>query len=94
MNKTELIQAMVEKTGLKRKDVETMINTYWQVTTETLAKGEAINLVGIGSFEVTKRAARQGRNPKTGEAITLAASNQVKFKAGKSIKDAVNAKAK
>jgi len=90
MHKSELISAVIEKTDQTRKAVEAMVNAYGHVTTEASARGEVISLVGIGSFEVAHRAARQGRNPKTGETLTIAASKQVKSKPGKPLKFAVS----
>ena len=89
MNKTELITEMVSQTNLSRKDVETVLNSFIEVVTSELKKGERIQLVGFGTFEVAERAARIGRNPATKEIIEIAASKDPKFKAGKALKDAV-----
>ena len=91
MNKTELIMAMAEKGELTKKNAEAALNAFVDVVSEGLTKGEKIQIVGFGTFEVAERSAREGRNPQTGEAITLAASRVPKFKAGKGLKDAVNA---
>lgn len=90
MNKTEFVAAIAEKTGLSKKDAEKAVKAYAEVVTEELKKGEKIQVVGFGTFEVSARSERQGRNPLTGETITIAASNVPKFKAGKALKDAVN----
>ena len=90
MNKTELIAAIAEKTELSRKDAEKALKAFTEVVEEELKKGEKIQLVGFGTFEVSERAAREGRNPQTGETMTIAASKAPKFKAGKALKDLVN----
>ena len=90
MNKTELIAAIAEKTELSRKDAEKALNAFTEVVEEELKKGEKIQLVGFGTFEVSERAAREGRNPQTGETMQIAASKSPKFKAGKALKDAIN----
>lgn len=90
MNKTELIAAMAEKTELPRKDVEAALKAFEEVVSEELQKGEKVQIVGFGIFEVSERAAREGRNPQTGESIMIAASKTPKFKAGKALKDLVN----
>ncbi len=91
MNKTELVAAIAEKTELSKKDSEKALKAFVDVVTEELTKGEKIQLVGFGTFEVSERAAREGRNPQTGKTMTIAASKAPKFKAGKALKDAVNA---
>lgn len=91
MNKTELVAAIAEKTELSKKDSEKALKAFIDVVTEELTKGEKIQLVGFGTFEVSERAAREGRNPQTGKTMTIAASKAPKFKAGKALKDAVNA---
>lgn len=91
MNKTELIAAIAEKTELSKKDAEKAVKAFTDVVSEELKKGEKIQLVGFGTFEVVERSAREGRNPKTGEAMPIAASKAPKFKAGKALKDMVNA---
>ena len=91
MNKTELIAAVAEKAEISKKDAEKAIKAFTEAVSEELVKGGKIQLVGFGTFEVSERAAREGRNPKTGEAMTIAASKTPKFKAGKALKDMVNA---
>ena len=92
MNKSELIAAMAAKTGETKKDAEAALNSFVSVVTEALVKGEKVQLVGFGSFEVRKRAARKGRNPQTKEEIKIPASKAPVFKAGKSSKELVNKK--
>ena len=92
MNKTELIAAIAAKTGETKKDAEATLNAFVNVVSETLAKGYKVQLVGFGSFEVRKRAARKGRNPQTKEEIKIPASKAPVFKAGKALKDLVNKK--
>ena len=91
MNKTELVAAIVEKTELSKKEAEKAVKAFTEVVADELKKGEKIQLVGFGTFEVADRPAREGRNPKTGETMTIAASKTPKFKAGKALKDMVNA---
>ena len=90
MNKAELIAAVAAKTGDTKKGVEASINAFVDVVTEALVKGDKVQLVGFGSFEVRKRAARKGRNPQTKEEIKIPASKAPVFKAGKALKDKVN----
>lgn len=90
MNKAELINAATEKAGLSKKDTETAINAAIDVITEALTKGDKVQLVGFGAFEVKARAERIGRNPKTKESIKIPASKVPVFKAGKALKDAVS----
>ena len=90
MNRTELVAAMAEKSGLSKKDVDKALKAFIDTTTETLAKKESIQLVGFGTFTTAERAEREGVNPATGKKIKIAASTQPKFKAGKALKDAVN----
>ncbi len=90
MNKTELVAAMAEKTELSKKDAEKALKAFTDVVAEELTKGEKIQLVGFGTFEVVDRPAREGRNPKTGETMKIAASKAPKFKAGKALKDSIN----
>ena len=90
MNKTELVAAIVEKTELSKKDAEKAVKAFTEVVADELKKGEKIQLVGFGTFEVSERAAREGRNPQTGETMKIAASKAPKFKAGKALKDAIN----
>ena len=89
MNKTELINAVAEKADLSKKDAEAAITAMVDAITEALAQEEKVQLVGFGSFEVKTRAARVGRNPKTGEEIPIAEAKPPVFKAGKALKDAV-----
>lgn len=91
MNKVELVAAIAEKSELSKKDSEKALTAFIDVIEETLAKGEKIQLVGFGTFETTDRPARTGRNPLTKEAIEIAASRAPKFKAGKALKEIVNA---
>lgn len=91
MNKTELVAAIAEKTELSKKDAEKALKAFTDVVAEELKKGEKIQLVGFGTFEVAERPARTGRNPMTGKTIEIAASKSPKFKAGKALKDLVNA---
>lgn len=90
MNKTEFISAIAEKAELSKKDAEKALKAFTDVVEEELKKGEKIQLVGFGTFEVSERAAREGRNPQTGETMKIAASKAPKFKAGKALKDMVN----
>ena len=92
MNKSDLIAAIAAKTGDTKKGAEATLNAFIDVVTESLAKGEKVQLVGFGSFEVRKRAARKGRNPQTKEEIKIPASKAPVFKAGKALKDVVNKK--
>ena len=92
MNKSELIAAIAAKTGETKKDAEAALNAFTGVVTESLVKGDKVQLVGFGSFEVRKRAARKGRNPQTKEEIKIPASKAPVFKAGKALKDLVNKK--
>ena len=91
MNKTELVAAMAEQTNLSKKDAEAALKAFIDVVSEELKKGEKVQLVGFGTFEVSERAAREGRNPKTGESMKIEACKTPKFKAGKALKDLVNA---
>ncbi len=92
MNKSDLIAAISAKTGTTKKDAEAALNAFVSVVTEALEKDEKVQLVGFGSFEVRKRAARKGRNPQTKEEIKIPASKAPVFKAGKALKDLVNNK--
>lgn len=89
MNKVELVNQMVETTGLKKKDVEACLGSFIDAVTDALAKGDKVQLIGFGTFETRERAARSGRNPQTGEAITIAAAKVPAFKAGAKLKEAV-----
>ena len=91
MNKTELVAAVAEQAGLSKKDAEAAVKAFTDVVAEALKAGDQIQLVGFGTFEVSERAAREGRNPRTGETMTIEASKTPKFKAGKALKDLVNA---
>lgn len=91
MNRTELVAAMAEKTQLSKKDADLALKAFIDVVSEEMQKGEKVQLVGFGTFEVSERVAREGRNPQTGETMTIAASKSPKFKAGKALKDLVNA---
>ena len=90
MNKSDLVAAMAAKTGDTKKSAEETLNAFVDVVTEALVKGEKVQLVGFGSFEVRKRAARKGRNPQTKEEIKIPASKAPVFKAGKALKELVN----
>ena len=89
MNKTELIAAVAEKAGLTKKDAERALNATIDSITASLAKGDKVQIAGLGNFEVKNREARTGRNPQTGETIQIAASKLPAFKAAKALKDAV-----
>ena len=91
MNKTELIAAVAEKAELSKKDAEKAVKAFTDVVSGELVNGGKIQLVGFGTFEVSERAAREGRNPKSGEVMNIPASKTPKFKAGKALKDMVNA---
>lgn len=90
MNKGELVQAVADKTGVTKKCAGDVVNSVTDIITSALSEGESVVLPGFGTFSVADRAAREGRNPLTGETIQIAASKSPKFKAGKSLKDAVN----
>ena len=90
MNITELVAAMAEQTNLSKKDAEAALKAFIDVVSEELKKGEKVQLVGFGTFEVSERAAREGRNPQTGETMEIKASKTPKFKAGKALKDMMN----
>lgn len=90
MNKAQLIDEIVAKTGLKKKDAEAVIAAFVDVSTETLAKGEKIQIAGLGSFEVKTKAQRMGRNPKTQETIVIPESKAISFSASKALKDLIN----
>lgn len=92
MNKAELIAAIAAKTGDTKKGAEASVNAFVDVVTEALTEGDKVQLVGFGSFEVRKRAARKGRNPQTKEEIKIPASKAPVFKAGKALKELVNKK--
>ena len=90
MNKTELVEAIAKQAKLSKKDAEASVKAFTDVVGKELKKGGKVQLVGFGTFEVSKRAARTGRNPQTGKEIKIAASKAPKFKAGKALKDLVN----
>ncbi len=90
MNKAELIDAIAADTNLSKKDTDLFIKAFTENVAKSLEKGEAVQLLGFGTFDVGERSAREGRNPKTGETIKIAASKCPKFKAGKALKDRVN----
>ena len=90
MNKSELVSSVAEKAELSKKDAEKALKAFTEVVTEELKKGNKIQLVGFGTFEVAKRAAREGRNPQTGETMKIAASVAPKFKAGAALKNEIN----
>ena len=92
MNKTELVAAISKETGLSKKDAEAAVKAFVDVVSKELKKGGKVQLVGFGTFEVSKRAAREGRNPHTGDSMKIKASKAPKFKAGKALKDLVNGK--
>jgi DNA-binding protein HU-beta len=92
MNKSELVAAIAAKTELSKKDTEKAIKAFEEVVTEELANNGKVQLVGFGTFDVTERAAREGRNPQTGEVMHIPASKAPRFKAGKALKDTVNGK--
>lgn len=89
MNKTELISAVAENAGLSKKDATAAVSAVFEEITNALVKGDKVQLIGFGNFEVRERAARTGRNPLTGEELNIAASKVPAFKAGKALKDAV-----
>ena len=91
MNKTELVAAVAEQADISKKDAEKVLKAFVDVVTEEMKKGEKVQLVGFGTFEVSERVAREGRNPQTGKTMKIEACKAPKFKAGKALKDAVNA---
>lgn len=91
MNKTELTAAIAEQAGISKKDAEKALKAFTDVVADELKKGEKVQLVGFGTFEVVERKAREGRNPQTNEPMPIAASKAPKFKAGKALKDAIKA---
>ena len=90
MNKTDLVDAVAQATDTSKADASNAVDAVFDTITGALKSGDGVQLIGFGNFSVAGRAARQGRNPRTGEAIQIAASKQPKFKAGKALKDAVN----
>ncbi len=92
MNKAELIEAIANETGISKKDVDAALKSFVNVVSDTLQKKDKVQLIGFGTFETAERAARTGHNPATGDTIKIAASTQVKFKAGTALKEKVNTK--
>ena len=90
MNKGQFVDRIREKTGLSAREAENAYKAFIETVVEALRNGEKITLAGFGTFDIGERAAREGRNPQTGETIQIAASKAPRFKAGKSFKDAVN----
>jgi len=90
MNKAELINAIAAQTGLSKKDTESTLNSFVNVVSDELAKEEKVQLIGFGTFETRKRAARKGRNPQTGKELKIDAATVPAFKAGKALKEKVN----
>lgn len=90
MNKAELVAAIAAQTELSKKDSEKALKAFTDIVADELKKGNKIQLVGFGTFEVAKRAAREGRNPKSGAPMKIPASTAPKFKAGKALKESVN----
>ena len=90
MKKVELVEAVAEESGLTKADATKAIDTTFKAIANALANGDKVPLVGFGTFDVSERAAREGRNPRTGEPVTIAARKAVTFKAGSALKDAVN----
>ncbi|MGN0347368.1 MAG: HU family DNA-binding protein [Lachnospiraceae bacterium] len=90
MNKTELVASIADKAGVSKKDAEAVVSAFTDTVTKELKKGGKVSLVGFGTFEVSSRSARTGRNPQTGATMKIAASKAPKFKAGKAFKDALN----
>ena len=91
MKKAEMITAMAAKTGMKKSDTQKVLEAFIDVVSDELVAGEKVQITGFGTFEVSERAERTGRNPQSGETMTIAASKSPKFKAGKVLKDKVNA---
>ena len=91
MNKTELVATVAEQADISKKDAEKVLKAFVDVVTEEMKKGEKVQLVGFGTFEVSERAAREGRNPQAGKTMKIEACKAPKFEAGKALKDAVNA---
>lgn len=89
MNKTDLVNQVALKTGMTKKDVEKVVNAFFSSVENALKEGDKVQLIGFGTFEVRNRQARKGRNPQTGEEITIAATKVPAFKAGKALKEAV-----
>ena len=94
MNKTQLVDAIAKESNVTKNDVKLVIDAFTAVVAAELKKGEKVQMVGFGTFEVAQRAAREGRNPRTGKSMKIKASKAPKFKAGKKLKEEVNSKAK
>ena len=90
MNKNELISAVVEATGVSKKDADAVIKATFDTITDAMVSGDKVQLIGFGTFETRMRGERTGKNPRTGEVVTIAACKTPAFKAGKALKDAVN----
>ncbi len=90
MNKTDLVAAIAQKANISKRDAENALTAFTDTVADALKKGDKVQLVGFGTFEVSSRSARTGRNPRTGETMTIAASKTPKFKAGKALKDSIN----
>jgi len=90
LNKTDLISEVATRTGMTKKDVEKVVNAFFSTIEGTLKSGDKVQLIGFGTFEVRNRQARKGRNPQTGEEISIPAARVPAFKAGKALKDAVD----
>ena len=90
MNKSELVASIAEQSGLQKTEAEKAVKAFIDTVTAEMKKGEKVQLVGFGTFEVATRPAREGRNPRTGETMKIKASKAPKFKAGKALKDAIN----
>lgn len=90
MKKAELVDAVAADTGLTKADSARAVDATFAAISGALAKGDRVPIIGFGTFSVSKREAREGRNPRTGETVTIAARNAVSFKAGTALKDAVN----
>ena len=90
MNKTQIIDAVAKETGIKKKDAEAAVNSAFSIIEATLLAGEKVQLVGFGTFEVKNRAERKGRNPKTGESVTVPACKYLAFSSAKAIKEKLN----
>lgn len=90
MKKSEMISVIAEKTGVSKSEAEKVFNATFDIFKEELAKGEKVSVAGFGTFKISERAAREGRNPLTGEKLQIAASKSVSFKAGTELKKVVN----
>lgn len=90
MNKNEMVATVTQKTNIDKKHVEAVLSAFMDTVTETLVAGDKVSLVGFGAFEITERAAREGRNPATGETLHIGPSKSPKFKPSKNLKEAVN----